>query len=68
MKKMLNEDHVKVFVNEKGSFLYNKAPLVRIEYLFPALYSLEQILSSCHDIDRRKMWDPNIQKQKVIEQ
>jgi len=62
MKKMLNEESVKVHFNEKGSCLYNKVPLVKIEYLFPSLYSIDLILKSTHDIEERQKWDPNIQK------
>ena len=43
-KSALNEDRCKLWINEKGSPMYNKIPMMKTEYIFDARFSMESVV------------------------
>ena len=52
-KSALNDECVKLWINEKGTPMNNKIPLMKSEYIFDARFSMESVVQAIHNSDMR---------------
>ena len=46
-----------MWINEKGTPMYNKIPLMKTEYIFDSRFSMESVVQAIHNSDMRMQWD-----------
>ena len=43
-KNALDDENIKLWINEKGTPMYNKIPIMKSEYIFDSRFSMESVV------------------------